>query len=101
MTPLPGTSPQLGVEAMTLRVRGRSVQTPVQTRSSVVLWREPSCETQNVGGQDPRREIDAWLCNRGMNDTMSQEIAVLARRQACNTLFLHKIGDATKISCTF
>jgi len=57
--------------------------------------------TTNVGGQDPRREIAAWLCNRELNDALRQGVSVLELSQACNTWFLHKIGDSTRISCTF
>src|SRR5919204_4567998 len=45
----PSTSPQIGVEAMTLRGRGRGVQPSVHRMSSVVLWSEPPCEPQTVG----------------------------------------------------
>ena len=86
---------------MTLRVRGRGVQTALQMMSSVVLRRESPCEPKTFRGRDPRREIEAWLGNREMNDALRQEISVLELSQACHTLFLHKIGDSTRISCTF
>src|SRR4029450_2347189 len=49
MAPLPSTRPQIGVMAMTLRVRGRGVQPSLQTRSSVVLRREPPYEPKTLG----------------------------------------------------
>jgi hypothetical protein len=86
---------------MTLRVRGARCP---DLLANEVIWglveRAFLC-THNVEGQAPRREIDAWLCNREMNNTLRQEIAVLEWCQACNSLFLHTIGASTKISCTF
>jgi hypothetical protein len=82
---------------------GQGARCPARLANEVIggLAERASLGTKNVGGRDSRREIDAWLCHREMNDAWRQGISVLELYQACNTLFLHKIGDSTRISCTF
>ena len=69
MAPLPGTSPQIWVEAMTLRGSARGVQTPGEKRASVVYRREPPCDPKTLWIRlDPQREIDAWIRSREVQD---------------------------------
>src|SRR5207302_10865929 len=62
MASLPGTSPQIGVEAMTLRGSARGVQTPVSKLSSGEYRREPPYAPKTWWVRlDQRREINAWI----------------------------------------
>ena len=86
---------------MTLRGRGRGVQTALHGMSSVVLWRVPPCEPKTLGdGSRDARSRRGYAIGES-NDALRQGISVLELSQACNTLFLHKIGDSAGISCTF
>jgi hypothetical protein len=86
---------------MTLRVRGRGVQTALHRMSSVVLRRASPWEPKTLGdGSRDARSMRGYTIGES-NDALRQGIAVLELSQACNTLFLHKIGDSTRISCTF
>src|SRR5512138_2953192 len=57
--------------------------------------------TTNGGGTGSTMRDRGVATQQGMNDAWRQGIAVLELSQACNTLFLHKIGASTRISCTF
>ena len=86
---------------MTLRVRRRGVQTALHRMSSGVLRRASPYEPKTFGdGSRDARSRRGYAIGE-INDALRQGISVLELRQACNTLFLHKIGDSTRISCTF
>ena len=86
---------------MTLRGRGRGVQTALHRMSSGVLRRAPPYEPKTFGdGSRDTRSRRGYAIGE-INDAVRQGISVLELRQACNTLFLHEIGDSTRISCTF
>ena len=86
---------------MTLRVRGRGVQTALHRRSSGVLRKAPPYEPKTFGdGSRDARSRRGYAIGE-INDALRQGISVLELSKACNTLFLHKIGHSTRISCTF
>ena len=86
---------------MTLRVRRRGVQTALHRMSSGVLRRALPYEPKTFGdGSRDTRSRRGYAIGE-INDALRQGISVLELRQACNTLFLHKIGDSTRISCIF
>ena len=86
---------------MTLRVRGRGVQTALQTMASGILRRELPCESQTLGDGLHDARARCGPATGRLHEAWRQAIAVLELSQACNTLFLHKIGDSMRISCTF
>ena len=86
---------------MTLRGRGRGVQTALHRMSSGVLRRAPPYAPKTFGDGSRDAGSRRGYVIREINDAVCQGIAVLELSQACNTLFLHKIGDSTRISCTF
>src|SRR5215213_9941592 len=99
MTPLPGVSTLIWVEALTLLVRGRGGQTSSQRRSSVVLQRELPCEPKTVGvlrGQ--RHEIDAWIRSREVKCALPQRVSVLELECICNLLFFKETEGSTTFS---
>ena len=86
---------------MTLRGRRRSVQTAVQTMSSVVLWREPPCEPKTLGDRiHDTRSMRGYAAGK-VKEALPQQASVRELGRTYNALFLHKIEASTKISCTF
>jgi hypothetical protein len=86
---------------MTLRVRRRGVQTALHWRSSGGLRRAPPYEPNTFGDGSRGARSRCGYALGEINEALRQGSSVLELRQACNTLFLHKIGDSTRISCTF
>jgi hypothetical protein len=86
---------------MTLRVRRRGVQTALHRMSSGVLRRASPYEPKTLGDGSRDASSRRGYARGESNDALRQGRSVLELRQACNTLFLHKIGDSTRISCIF
>ena len=63
---------------------------------------QPPCDPKTLEIHlDQRRAIDAWIRSREVKEAVPQQASVLELGRTYNTLFLHKIGASTKISCTF
>jgi hypothetical protein len=86
---------------MTLRGRERGVQTAWHRMSSGVLRRAPLYEPKTFGDGSRDARARRGYARGEINDALRQGIAVLELSQAYNTLVLHKIGDSTRMSCTF
>src|SRR5712691_4143086 len=99
---LPDVSTQIWVEAMTLWVKGRGVQAPLEKRSSVVYQGQPPCDPKTLGVRlDQRREIDAWIRSREVKWALPQRASVLELDRTCKPLFLKETEASTKFSCIF
>src|SRR4029453_5730713 len=97
---LPGVSTPLWGEAMTLAVRGRGVQAPLERMSSMIYPGQPPCDQKTLEAHlDQRRAIGRGICSREVKCALPQWASVLELVCTCKPLFLKKTEASTEFSC--
>jgi len=90
MAPPPCRAVHLSPEAMTVQASGGGVELPLKKTSTVLYRREPPCDPKPLGiPMDQRREVDAWMRNREVRDSLRQSIPVPDRLRLYNRLLFN------------
>jgi hypothetical protein len=89
----------MSLEAMTVQASGGGVESPLKKTSTVLDRREPPCDPKPLGiPLDQRREIDAWMRNREVRDSLRQSIPVLDSFRPYNRLLFNPLRIAPRLS---